>query len=285
MVTRGVELTVESAWYIADLIGAGTFPWVLAITAPYHDGADRAAFAAGQATALTEAGMMIGGRINADVQQWIRTVCYPECWLELRFVEPTGSATDMLRGIVVHHGDASDADTVVALRNAQFVTFSPIRVNAPLDVAGLVTAGMPGRSPARFEEFTLPVRVGERADKALREGADLTRIIEYLGIPDAARGVVRAVFESPCNYVEVVAGRRSGAKTYTTEVGIAVLDTAAGRVLVSPTRAFDGEWVSTFASGTPVAIATALERLNAELPSGRWFQKASAKREFTTQTI
>ena len=33
---------------------------------------------------------------------------------------------------------------------------------------------------------------------------------------------------------------------------MSIVDTAAGRVLVSPSRAFDGEWVSTFAPGTTV---------------------------------
>ncbi|CMI24796.1 putative ESX-3 secretion-associated protein EspG3 [Mycobacterium tuberculosis] len=36
---NAVELTVDNAWFIAETIGAGTFPWVLAITMPYSDAA------------------------------------------------------------------------------------------------------------------------------------------------------------------------------------------------------------------------------------------------------
>ena len=39
---NAVELTVEQAWFIAETIGAGTFPWVLAITMPYTDAGERA---------------------------------------------------------------------------------------------------------------------------------------------------------------------------------------------------------------------------------------------------
>ena len=41
---NAVELTVDQAWFIAETIGAGTFPWVLAITTPYTDAAERGAF-------------------------------------------------------------------------------------------------------------------------------------------------------------------------------------------------------------------------------------------------
>ena len=56
--------------------------------------------------------------------------------------------------------------------------------------------------------------------------------------------------------------------------------TASGRVLVSPSKAFDGEWVSTFMPGTPLAIAAAVERLTAALPDGPWFPQLSLTRDF-----
>ena len=50
---NAVELTVDQAWYIAETVGAGTFPWVLAITMPYTDAAERGAFIDRQAGELT----------------------------------------------------------------------------------------------------------------------------------------------------------------------------------------------------------------------------------------
>ncbi|MGJ6126745.1 ESX secretion-associated protein EspG [Mycolicibacterium sp. Y3] len=261
---KAVELTVDAAWFIADQEDAGSFPWVLAIIPPYRDQSDRAAFASRQTAELDRLGVVEDGQISPAVRQWIRIVCEPECWLELRYVR--GVDGKRLRGIVARrHGE-----TVVALRNAQFITFSPVGGDVDHRFAEIVTAGLPRREPADFAEFELPAHVGAKADEQIRDGADLFRVMDYLGIPDSARPVVSAVFDSPQSYVEVVAGQRCGAARHTTDVGVAVVDTVAGRVVVSPARAFDGRWVSTFAPGTPAAITRSVTELIATLPDGEY---------------
>ncbi|WP_372489532.1 ESX secretion-associated protein EspG [Candidatus Mycolicibacterium alkanivorans] len=274
-----VELTVESAWFIGDILGSGTFPWVLAITPPYRDGSDRADFVRRQTAELTRLGVITAGRIAPVVREWIHTVCHPERWLELRYAGSATSSRDLLRGIVARRGER----TVVALRNAGLVAFSELHIDESRHLVPVVTAGLPGRPPARFDEFALPAAVGVRADRHLRDGAELSGVIDYLGIPDSARLFVESVFGGPRSYVEVVAGERHDTRQQTTEVGIAVVDTVAGRAVISPARAFDGEWVSTFAPGTPFAITLALEHLTMPLPDGRWFPSAHLARDFTTQ--
>lgn len=280
---NAVELTVEQAWCIAETIGAGTFPWVLAITTPYYDVAHRAAFMDQQAAELKRMGLMSpDGVVNAAVAEWIRVVCFPERWLDLRFVGPsrTSGADEMLRGIVARRDDK----TVVALRNAQLVTFTSMKIDDPRALVPVLGVGLAQRPPARFEEFSLPARVGARADERLRGGTPLTEVLDYLGIPASARPVVESVFTGPRSYVEVVASCRRDGQHTTTEVGMSIVDTTAGRILVSPSRAFDGEWVSTFRPGTPFAIAVAIEQLTSELPDGQWFPGLRLSRDFTTQS-
>jgi hypothetical protein len=65
---------------------------------------------------------------------------------------------------------------------------------------------------------------------------------------------------------------------------MSIVDTTAGRVLVSPSRAFDGEWISTFRPGAAFAIAVAVEQLTAELPNGHWFEGKRLSRDFSTQS-
>lgn len=274
-----VELDVNTAWFIGDAVGAGTFPWVLAITPPYRDISERAAFGAQQSAELSRLGVMTGTEINPAVQQWIRTVCHPERWLELRFVGSAASSGDLLRGIVARRG----GQTVVALRSAQRVTFTEVDVDDPRSLVPVVTVGLSDRVPARFDQFTLPAGAGARADKRIRDGAEPSGVMDYLGVPVSARDVVRAALDGPRSYVEVVAGQRRDAAEQTTEVGVAVVDTTAGRVVVSPSRAFDGGWVSTFAPGTVLATAAALDGLCGLLPDGRWFPAARPAREFVTQ--
>ncbi len=257
---------------------------MLAITTPYYDAAERSAFMARQAAELTQLGVVSDdGIVNSSVAKWLRAVCFPERWLDLRYVVPAQAdsdaegAAELLRGIVAWAGDTA----VVALRNAQLVTFTAMAIDDPRTLARVLGAGLAQRPPARFDEFSMPARVGARADERLRAGTPLAEILDYLGIPESARRVVESVFSGPRSYVEIVAGCRVDGQHTTTEVGMSIVDTTAGRVLVSPSRAFDGEWVSTFRPGSSFAIAMAVEQLTAELPGGQWFPGLKMSRDFT----
>jgi hypothetical protein len=284
---NAVELTVDHAWFIAETIGAGTFPWVLAITSPYRDAAQRMAFVERQRAELTGMGLVSpDGLVNPAVARWIKTVCFPDRWLDLRYVgatKTTGAATgsgDLLRGMVAQRA----SKTVVALRSAQLVTFTAMDIDDPRGLVPVLGVGLAQQLPARFDEFSMPTRVGARADERLRSGASLSEVLDYLGIPRSARAVVESVFTGPRSYVEIVAGCHRDGQHATTEVGMSIVATTAGRVLVSPSRAFDGEWVSTFSPGTPFAIAVAIERLTALLPDGQWFSGQRLARDFSAQT-
>ncbi|WP_102141316.1 ESX secretion-associated protein EspG [Mycobacterium hubeiense] len=275
---NAVELTVEQAWFIGESVGAGTFPWVLAITPPYSEPSERTRFAAEQTASLVRMGVMTGDdAINPAVAQWIRLVCRAEQWLELRFVSGPG---DLLRGVLARR----DGQTVVALRNAQLVTFTEMNIDHPQALVPVLCAGLAQKPPARFDEFAMPARVGARADEQLRNGADLAEILDFLGVPVSAKPVVTAAFDPRRCYVEIVGGEHRDGHRVSTEVGVSIVDTPAGRILVSPARAFDGEWISTFSPGESFAIAAAVERLTATLPSGPWFPDLSLTRDFDERT-
>ncbi|MGV0789459.1 ESX secretion-associated protein EspG [Mycolicibacterium sp. XJ2] len=274
MAVNAVELTAEQAWFVADASGSGNYPWVLAITPPYSDHAERAAFEARLSAELVAMGVMTAdGVVEPHVRQWVTTVCRPRRWLELRFVR---GSRKMLRGHVARRDDV----TVVALRGGGLVTLSALEVDHPQALVPILTAGLSGRPPARFDEFAIPARIGARADEQLRNGATLDDVIEFLGIPPSARAVVEAAYATDRSYVEIVAGDHRDGHRVSTDVGVSVVDTREGRVLVHPAKAFDGEWVSTFTPGTPMAIATAVERLTATLPDGAWFPDLKLTRDF-----
>jgi hypothetical protein len=295
MEPNAVELTVDNAWFIAETIGAGSFPWVLAITSPYSDAAQRQAFFDAQKAELTRMGLISEdgsetGRVNPAVADWITVVCFPDRWLDLRYigaVSATGTG-ELLRGVVARRAgntgsNPSTPNTVVALRNAQLITFTAMDIDDPLALVPVLGVGLAHRPPARFGEFSMPMRVGARADERLRAGTPLAEVFDYLGIPESARSVVESVFTGPSSYVEIVAGCRRDGQHATTEVGLSLVDTTAGRVLISPSRAFDGEWVSTFTPGTPFATAVAIEQLTAVLPDGPWFPGHRLSRDFSVQ--
>jgi hypothetical protein len=285
---NAVELTVDHAWFIAETIGAGSFPWVLAITVPYRDAAQRQPFFERQRADLMRMGLVSqDGLINPAIAEWIRVVCFPDRLLDLRYVGPAATGTgELLRGIVAQRAGGrtgKTAKTVVALRSAQLITFTAMHIDDPRTLVPVLGVGLAQRRPARFDEFSMPARVGARADERLRSGAALSEVVEYLGIPASARPVLESVFSGPRSYVEIVAGCRRHGEHSTTEVGMSIVDTTAGRVLVSPSRAFDGEWVSAFSPGTPFAIAVAIEQLTALLPDGQWFPGQRMSRDFAVQ--
>ena len=289
---NAVELTVDHAWFIAESIGAGSFPWVLAITTPYRDAAQRDAFFERQKAELTRMGLVSedgskAGTVNPAVADWIRVVCFPNRWLDLRYIGPGAAAGtgELLRGVVAQRAGATgtSSKTIVALRSAQLITFTAMDIDDPRALVPVLGVGLAQRPPARFEEFSMPARVGARADERLRSGAPLAEVVDYLGIPKSARAMVESVFAGQRSYVEIVAGCRRDGQHATTDVGMSIVDTTEGRVLVSPSRAFDGEWVSTFSPGTPFAIAVAVEQLTAQLPDGQWFPGQRLSRDFSIQ--
>lgn len=277
MAVNAVELTAEQAWFVADALSAGSFPWVLAITPPYSDAATRVGVDARLAGELAELGVVVDGIVTPAVRQWITTTCRARRWLELRFVSGAGR---MLRGLVARTAD----HTVVVLRGGGLVTFTQLDVDDPLALVPILTAGLSRCTPAVFDDFTIPARVGARADEQLRNGTDLMEVLDFLGIPIRAHHAIEAAYAPDRTYVEIIAGDHRDGHRISTDVGVSVVDTTAGRILVAPSRAYDGEWLSTFTSGTPLAIATAVERLTATLPDGPWFPHAHLTRDFNQRT-
>src|ERR1700745_3241434 len=185
---NAVELTVDHAWFIAETIGAGSFPWVLGTTVPYRDAAQRQPFFERQRADLMRMGLVSqDGLINPAIAEWIRVVCFPDRWLDLRYVGAAATGTgELLRGIVAQRAGGrtgKTAKTVVALRSAQLITFTAMHIDDPRTLVPVLGVGLAQRPPARVDEFSMPARVGARADERLRSGAALSEVVEYLGIP------------------------------------------------------------------------------------------------------
>lgn len=265
-----VELTVDAVWFLAESLGAGTLPWVLAITGP-QDRLDPERLR----EELTGMGVLSSrGVVHPAVGRWIRTVCAPQEWLELRYVRDGGAG--VLRGLIARRAD----QIVVALRSGPLVTLSALHLGDAAFLAPAVTAPLRRCPPAKFTEFLLPLRVGARADARLRAGADVEAVLDQLGVPPSATAVMRSAFTGRKDYVEVRAGCARDGRHQLSEVGVGIVDTPAGRLLISPQQADDGTWLSSFAPGTPFAIAAALDRLTDILPAGRWFPSSALTRDF-----
>ena len=278
--SNAVELTVDAAWYIADVVGAGSFPWALAITPPYRDVSERAAFTARQIEDLTQLGVIVAGtgRIDPEVTDWIKAVCYPDRWLELRYVG-VGSGVGgpaMLRGFVARRGER----TVVALRSARSGHLHLDGHRRSSELVPVLAAGLSSRAPARFAEFAMPAKVGARADEQLRGGADLAGVLElpeHSGVrpPGGGVGVHRSTHlrggrrrpasrGHPCDH----RGRFRRSSTHRRQGARQPVEGVRRRMGVD------------LRARNPFAIALAVDSLTATLPDGQWFPAARLARTF-----
>ena len=156
--------------------------------------------------------------VDPAVAQWIRLVCRPTQWLELRFVAGRGRCC-----AASSRAAAAEPWSRCATPNS---SPSPKWTSTiPHALVPVLSAGLSQQPPARFDEFSLPARVGARADEQIRNGAPLREVLDFLGIPASARPVVEAAFAGRRNYVEIVAGQHRDGHRVSTDVGVSIVDT------------------------------------------------------------
>ncbi|HLR99565.1 ESX secretion-associated protein EspG [Mycolicibacillus parakoreensis] len=265
---QAVEVTTEQAWFLADLLRAGTYPWKLAITTPYADPGDHAAVAQRCTEELTGQGIVDArGHVLPVVADAIRTTCRSRQRLEWLTVI---DQDQILRGVLARADTSGEA--VVALRHAQMVTFTPLHIDSGLALVPVVTAGLDDQPPARFTEFSLPMEVGVALDKRIAAGADIVAELVDLGVPESDAQVMEIARIGDHPFTEITAQETSNGSSRATDVGVTVINTEIGRILVS-TAADEpragGE--SVFAPAEPLAVAVALRELTDRLPERNWF--------------
>jgi hypothetical protein len=264
---EAVEVTAEQAWFLADYLRAGTYPWKLAITAPYVDLSQRDSFNQRCTDDLTAAEILDDqGRVRPAVAECIRVVCRAGQSLEwLTMVDEE----QVLRGVLAR---AVPPDVVVALRYAQMVTLTPMHVTYTESIVPIITAGLPDQPPARFDEFVLPMDTGKAIDERVSRGADIVEALTELGIPERDAQIMEIARTGEHTNVEITAHELTDGARHQTDVCINVINTEVGRILVSPPAGeprAGGE--SVFAPADPFAVAMAVRDLTARLPSGTWF--------------
>lgn len=268
MSSPAVELTTDQAWFLAEELRAGSFPWKLAITAPFYDPAEREAFNRRCRAELVEAGIIDGNdAIHPAVASSIRTICHPQHWLEWLTVV---DENQILRGVLARGADPTAF--VVALRYAQMLTLTPMHVTYTQAVVPIITTGLPEQPPARFDEFVMPMETGATIDKRIARGADITTTLTGLGIPESSAQAMELARGGEWVNVEITAHEAVNGAHRNTDVGVSVINTDIGRILVAPEddrpRA---EASSVFSPADPFAVAVAIRDLTARLPSGPWF--------------
>lgn len=263
-----VEVTAHQAWFLADHLGAGTYPWKLAITAPYVDPGEREPFNERCLTELTEIGVIDEqGRVKPSVAESIRTICQATQWLEwFTMIDPD----QILRGVLAR---ISGPEVVVALRYAQMITFTPLQLTHSEAIVPIISAGLPqDQPPARFAEFELRMDAGKQIDERIGRGADIIETLTDLGVPERDAEVMELARTGERITVELTAHDAINGARHQTDVCVNLISTEVGLILVSPPAGEPREGgTSIFAPAEPFAISMAVRDLTDRLPSGTWF--------------
>ena len=264
---EAVEVTAHQAFFLADYLSAGAYPWKLAITGPYVDPSERDSFNERSLAELADAGVIDPqGRVNPSVAESVRTICQATQWMEwLTIID----ADQILRGVLARTSPSEAG--VVALRYAQMVTFTPLQLTHSGDVVPIISAGLPpDQRPAQFNEFELRMDIGKQIDERIGRGADIMETLTDLGLPERDAEIMEFARTGAHTTVELTAHESTNGACHQTHVSVNLISTEVGLILVNPGEQGEGV-TSVFTPAEPLTVTMAVRDLTARLPSGTWF--------------
>lgn len=239
-------------------------------------GLDQERVDAAVAEQLTAAGILDDGRIHPVVEEWLRALHRPDVELAVRIWDPSPEPDleAMLRMSLVRAGSGH----VLAVRHGDHVIVQSVHSDGrrvdPL-AAALLTAL--GPCPALVFD---PLRAGQaQLLEVPEETAGRRQALLELGATPRSAGLLSRVLSEVERQAEVmVVEHHDGAVTPSPEdlaaappLCVQVLDTASGRIVVSPSVAVDGEiWVN-YLPGDDAAVHAGIRALVDLLPGGSWF--------------
>ncbi|WP_454199658.1 ESX secretion-associated protein EspG [Nocardia sp. Marseille-Q1738] len=263
-----IELNVDAALLLKDMVGIDAYPAVLALLPNVYRLEDQERVHAVVAPQLAEAGIIDGDRVDPTVEHWLQCLYRPD--MEVMAVVLStgldGEPQGMLRFSLVRSGDTH----VLALRfddNVVIQTMFHEGRNLEHVTAALAAALGPAQIP-RFTPMTTSV---EQLDEVPSEPDERRQALVELGAqPHTATVLTRALAEVERRAEIVMVEHRDGGSIQT-EACVSVLDTLSGRLIVTPSRAMDGEIWSTFAPGDDAALRSGIGALIDLLPGRSWF--------------
>ncbi|MBF6189798.1 ESX secretion-associated protein EspG [Nocardia beijingensis] len=263
-----IDLNVDAALVLKELVGIDSYPPVLALLPNIYRLEDRERVHAVVAQRLTEAGIIDGDRVHPVVEHWVRCLDRPDVELAARIMSTgsDGQPRAMLRFSLVR----SDDTHVLALRcDDEVVIQTMFQDGQNLD--NLTAALAAALGPAEALRFTPVTATVEQLGEVPSDPDERRQALLELGAqPHTAAVLSRALTEVVRRAEILVIEHRDGSQARP-EVSVSVLDTTSGRLIVTPSRAMDGEIWSTFAPGDDAALRSGIGALIDLVPGRSWF--------------
>ncbi|WP_228002900.1 ESX secretion-associated protein EspG [Nocardia australiensis] len=263
-----VDLNVDAALLLKDMVGIDSYPLVLALMPNVYRVEDQERVHAVVAKQLADAGIIDDGNVHPTVEHWLQCLYRPDMELVARIVDvgPGGEFEAVLRLSLVRSGETH----VLAVRcDDNVVIQSVFQEQRDLEnMAAALIAALGENQILRFKPMTATL---EDLSEVPSDQSERRRALLELGANPHTAGVLSRVLDEVRRSAEVVMiEHRDGGSTQT-EVCVSVLDTLSGRIVVTPSKAADGTVWSTYAPGDDSAVAAGIGALLELLPGRSWF--------------
>ncbi|WP_280253535.1 ESX secretion-associated protein EspG [Nocardia abscessus] len=263
-----IDLNVDAALLLKEMVGIDSYPPVLALLPNIYRLEDRDRVHAVVTEELTEAGIIDGDSVHPVVEHWLRCLYRPDVELVARILATgvDGEPQGMLRFSLVRSGDTH----VLALRCDDEVVIQTMfqdRQNLDNVTAALAAA----LGPAEVLRFTPMTTTVEQLREVPSEPDERRQALLELGAQPHTAAVLTRAFAEVARRAEILVIEHQDGVSAQTEVSVSVLDTLSGRLIVTPSRAMDGELWSTFAPGDDAALRSGIGALIDLLPGRSWF--------------
>ncbi|MGW1742646.1 ESX secretion-associated protein EspG [Nocardia sp. NPDC001965] len=271
-----VDLNVDAALVLKDLVGIDSYPLVLAITPNIYRISDRDRVRAVVVEQLTADGIVSGGEVNPVVAGWLRCLERPDTELVARVLDNGrgGENPTMLRLSLVRSGDQH----VLAVRcDDEVVIQSVFHQGRQLDTLTAVLGSVLGDYPVLdFEPFTKSESDMEEDAEPPRDADEVRAGLRALGATPRTANVLTRALGEIVRQAEVlmIEHRDGGPETPDFTICMNVLDTFSGRFVITPSVAMDGRIRSTFRPGDHASLHSGINTLAELLPGHSWFDTA-----------
>ncbi|MFB7720146.1 ESX secretion-associated protein EspG [Nocardia sp. NPDC056100] len=264
-----VDLNVDAALLLKDMVGIDAYPMVLAIMPNIEliDDRDRVnAFVAAQ---LTEAGILGDGGVHPTVAHWLRCLARPDVELVARIIDRVapGEEPGILRMSL-----ARSADThVLAVRYDDHLVIQSVFTEGERTDA-VAAALLAALGPAPALDF-VPLAATQEEFEAVPTDAESRRMaLRELGAQGRTAAVLTRAFDEVTRGAEVLMIEHHDGVIATPELCMTVLDTRSGRIAVVPNRDLNGQVRITYLPGDEASLRAGIRALVDLLPGGSWFR-------------
>lgn len=263
-----IELNVDAALLLKDLVGIDHYPPVLALLPNIYRIADRDRVRAAVAAELTEVGVLVDGAVHPVVGHWLQCLYRPDVELVVRIIDTglDGEPRAMLRLSLVRAGDSH----VLAVRNDDHIVIQSVFLEGEqLDTVAAVLSAALG--PGRALQFEPVTATRDQVDELPDESDERRRAFAELGAAPHTAGVLSRVLSEVVRRAEVLMIEHHDGERRLPEVCLSVLDTLSGRIVVTPRLTLEGRICSTYAPGDDAALRAGIAALAELLPGRSWF--------------